>query len=128
MFGLTFNKGAYSCTAYVMSSSLSASELDSVATGALSLASDTRVLLSSTATLELKEQVSGRYATAVSGSCSLTQATPIRNGEPSSIVLFSAEAGVAVQMLKSEITSSHKYLSRHDKPVTFSFGFVEEVL
>lgn len=125
MFGLSYNKGQYTGTAYVLSSPLSDTELDEVASGALTLGSDSRTLLSSDATLELKEVASGRYASSVTGSGSVSTATPSRNGKPEAIVMFLADR--AVQLSADELSMSHAYLSRHDLGVSFSFTFVEYV-
>lgn len=124
MFGLSYNKGQYPGTAYVLSSALSVDELDSVASGALSLAQDERTLLTSSAVLELKEIAPGRYASSVTGSGSVATAKPSRSGKPEAVVMALA-GNKAVQLTSDELDVSHAYLSRHDSGVTFSFTFVE---
>lgn len=124
MFGLSYNKGQYTGTAYVLSSALSVDELDSVASGALSLSQDERTLLTSSAVLELKEIAPGRYSSSVTGSGSVATAKPSRSGKPDSVVMV-LTGNKAVQLTSDELDVSHAYLSRHDSGVTFSFTFVE---
>ena len=124
MFGLSYNTGKYTGTAYVLSSELTEDELYSVASGTLSLAQDERTILTSSAVLELKEIASGRYAYSVTGSGSVSTAKPSRNGKPEAVVMALTE-NKAVQLTSDELEVSHQYLSRHDAGVTFSFTFVE---
>lgn len=126
MFGLAYNKGQYSGQAYVLSAPLTDAEIDAVAAGALALSSDARTLLSSAATLELKEVASGRYESSLTGSGSVATAKPARNGKPEAIVMALSD-NKAVQLTSDELSVSHSYLSRHDTGVTFSFTFVEYI-
>ena len=126
MFGLAYNKGQYSGQAYVLSAPLTDAEIGAVAAGTLALSSDARTLLSSAATLELKEVASGRYSSSLTGSGYVATAKPARNGKPEAIVMALSD-NKAVQFTSDELSVSHAYLSRHDTGVTFSFTFVEYI-
>lgn len=120
MFGLTYSKDKYTGTAYVLTSELSSSELDAVASGALDLSRDIRTLLFSAASIDIKEVASGRYASSVTTDCVINTARPVRNGIPKAVVV-KLTGSRAVQVSSNEFVLSHKYLSRHDEGVTFTF-------